>query len=92
MVFELADLNDRFHRFVGDGKITDCSLILQKGFGKGFSATGGYCDLEISGVKSKWMICDDNGVGNFAAVTGARWWQDPKSFLSKFIESNCVGG
>ena len=33
-----------------------------------------------------------DGVGNFAAVVGARWWRDPKSYLTQFVASNCVGG
>jgi hypothetical protein len=79
-------------RRIGEGQITGCSLVLQESFGRGFSAFGGFCDAVITGKKTQWMICNDNGVGNFAAVTGARWWLNPKEFLSRFIDSNCVGG
>ncbi|MGH9644589.1 MAG: hypothetical protein ACRD3Q_19470 [Terriglobales bacterium] len=61
-----------------------CSFLIAESFGQGFTAFGG--------KTSKWMACADDGVGNFAAVTGARWWQNPPQFLAQFTDSNCAGG
>jgi hypothetical protein len=84
-------LTRAFTRSIG-GQVVDCSEILVEDFGKGFSAFGGVCDATVTGKKNQWMICSDKGVGNFSAVTGARWEMDPRKFLTQFIESNCVGG
>jgi hypothetical protein len=88
----IQHLQESFLRRIGEGQIRECSLVIGEHFGEGFLAVGGSCDVVIAGKKARWMICNDNGVGNFAAVTGARWWRDPKLFLTQFIESNCVGG
>jgi hypothetical protein len=85
-------LQESFRERIGDGRITGCSLILGEDFGEGFSAVGGSCDVVIADKKAQWMICSDNGVGNFAAVTGARWWTNPKLYLTQFLQSNCIGG
>ena len=85
-------LRQSFAERLGVGEVAECSLIMEAGFGEGFSAVGGSCKVAIAGKTTDWMICSDNGVGNFAAVTGARWWQDPRTYLGGFLESNCVGG
>ncbi len=85
-------LQESFRQRIGVGHITGCSLVLEESFGQGFSAVGGSCDIVIADKKAQWMICSDDGVGNFAAVIGARWWMNPKLFLTQFLQSNCVGG
>ena len=85
-------LQDSFREHVGTGRITGCSLVLSTRFGEGFSAVGGHSDVVIGKKKSQWMICSDNGVGNFAAVIGARWWQTPRQYLADLLQANCVGG
>jgi hypothetical protein len=88
----VAELQKIFVDRVGAGQIKECTLLIQENFGQGFSALGALCDVTRANKTSQWMICNDNGVGNFAAVTGARWWQDPKLFLTQFTDENCVGG
>jgi hypothetical protein len=84
-------LQKSFLRRIGDGRITACSLVVEEGFGRGFSAVGGACDVALAGRKARWMICSDDGVGNFSAATGVRFL-DPKLYLTQFLQSNCVGG
>lgn len=85
-------LQESFRERIGVGHIVGCSLVLEESFGQGFSAVGGACDMVIAGKKTQWMICSDDGVGNFAAVTGARWWMNPKQYLTQLLQANCVGG
>jgi hypothetical protein len=85
-------LEESLRERIGVGHITGCSLVLEERFGQGFSAVGGSCDEVIADKKAQWMICSDDGVGNFASVVGARWWTNPKLYLTQFLQSNCVGG
>jgi hypothetical protein len=88
----LKTLQDSLRLNIGEGTIQGCSFLIGEDFGKGFAAFGGNCDVTFGGKTSKWMLCADDGVGNFAAVTGARWWQNPGQFIAQFTDSNCVGG
>ncbi len=77
---------------IGEGTIQGCSFLIAESFGEGFAAFGGNCDVTFGGKTSKWVLCADNGVGNFAGVTGARWGQNAGQLIAQFTESNCVGG
>jgi hypothetical protein len=87
----IQQLQKSFQLRMVDAEIKQCSLVVRVPFAH-FSAVGGSCDVSIQGKTAQWMICADDGVGNFAAVVGARWWRDPKSYLTQFVASNCVGG
>ena len=90
--FALKTLQDSLRSNIGDGTIQGCSFLIGEDFGERSAAFGGNCDVTFGGKTSKWMLCADDGVGNFAAVTGARWAQNPRQFIAKFTDSNCVGG
>jgi hypothetical protein len=88
----VAELEKSFVSRVGSGRLVECSIILSEPFGHSFSARGALCNVVLEGKRFEWMVCDDDGVGNFAAVTGARWRQDRRTYLARFTRSNCVGG
>jgi hypothetical protein len=90
--FAVKTLQDSLRSNIGEGTIRGCSVLIGEAFGGGFTAFGGNCDVTFGGKTSKWMLCADDGVGNFAAVAGARWGQNPRQFIAQFTDSNCVGG
>lgn len=89
----LADLQQDFNRGRNvPAKIYDCSLVIEEPFGRGFSALGALCSVSIEGKRNAWMICNDDGVGNFAAIPLAPGRQDRKKALAEFAKANCRGG
>jgi hypothetical protein len=79
---------------VGEGLISSCRLVLEESFGQGFTATAGVCELAFGSKTSYWMICRDDGVGNFN-IQWTRLSEAPEAYtkaeLAKFLQS-CVGG
>lgn len=87
----VEQLSDAFRRATGSGQITDCRTLVQRSFGKGFAAVAGECSVMLDGRARTWLVCADDGVGNFAASIGVRSGALPQERLHDFV-ANCVGG
>jgi hypothetical protein len=77
-------LEDGFLGAVGVGRITECPLVISQSFGEGFTAVAGSCNVVIDGKSSQWMICNDDGVGNWTIVAGAQDLWNSESNLTRF--------
>jgi len=83
-------LRKDFRVYVGAGEIGECDAVVEQGFAH-FSAVAGVCKVRFGNRETTWLVCSDNGVGNFAASIGVRGIKPPSAQPRDFI-SNCVGG
>lgn len=94
---DMAYLQKSMHRHIPAGTITGCSTMLHElfgntGFGRKYVATGGACKVAMNGQTTEWFICNDDGVGNFAALTSRMSSSPSPIALAHFTHDYCVGG
>jgi hypothetical protein len=73
------------------GKVLSCSTLVQISRGTVTSnlSYGGFCKVAVRGAINRYALCNDKMVGHWAMTEN---YEQNRSWLVKFVTSECVGG